>query len=81
MEPLLTHLHLGDPFTFQVRVDGGELATDGPVLDDLVDGCPQNLHALNACVLKHLLYCKLALVTPCRAASAIFEYFQEDVRQ
>ena len=47
VEPLLPHLHPGDAFSRQVRVDGGELATDGAVLDDLRDGSPHLLHALN----------------------------------
>ena len=48
VEPLLPHLYPGDAFSRQVRVDAGKLATDGAVVDDLLDGCPPLLHALNA---------------------------------
>ena len=40
VKPLLAHLHPGDALSRQVRVDGGELATDVVVVDDLLDGCP-----------------------------------------
>ena len=53
VEPLLPHLHPSDAFSRQVRVDGGELATDGEVVDDLLDGRPHLLHALNALVHEH----------------------------
>ena len=59
MEPLLPHLNPGDAFSSQVRVDGGELATDGVVVDDLFDGCSYLLPALNAfegeCSIKSIL--------------------------
>ena len=71
LEPLLPHLHPGDAFSHQVRVDGGELATDGLVVDDLLDGRPHLLHALNALVLKCFVDSKLALVALGRATSAI----------
>ena len=54
VEPLLARLHAGDAFSRQVRVDGGELATDGFVVDDLLDGSPKPLHThtiLNAFVI------------------------------
>ena len=77
VEPLLPHLHPGDAFSRQVRVDGGELATDGLEVDDLLDGCPHLLHALNVLVPQYRRYCIFALVTLGRATSAIFEYFQK----
>ena len=49
-EPLLPHLYLGDALSRQVRVDGGELAMDGVLVDDLLDGRSHLLHALNALV-------------------------------
>ena len=49
-EPLLPHLNLGDALSLQVRVDGGELATDGEVVGDLLDGFPQILRAVNTLV-------------------------------
>ena len=58
-------------------MDGGELATDGGVVDDLLDGRPQPLNALNALVCKDLLYCKFALVTLGRATSAVFQNFHQ----
>ena len=75
VEPLLPHLHPGDAFSRQVRVDGGELATDGVVLDDLLDGSPHAFHAFNAFVAKWSINGKLALVAPGGATSAIFDYF------
>ena len=80
VEPLLPHLNPCDAFSRQVRVYGGELATDGVVLDDLLDGCSQLLHALNALVHERFLYCILALVAPSRATSAVFDDLQDDVR-
>ena len=77
MEPFFLHLHPSDAFSRQVRVDGGELATESPMLDDLLDGSPQLLHAPNVCVDKEFLYCKFALVTLGGATSAIFQYFQD----
>ena len=50
-------------------MDGGELATDGHVVDDLLDGSPHLLHALNALVLEFIVHCEFALVTPGRATS------------
>ena len=49
-EPLLPHLNLGDALSLQVRVDGGELATEGLIVDDLLEGWSNLLHALNALV-------------------------------
>ena len=69
VEPLLPHLHPGDAFSRQVRVDGGELATDGVEVDDLLDGCP---HLLNVLVLEGILNRILALVAPSRTTSAVF---------
>ena len=79
VEPLLPHLHPGDAFSRQVRVDGGELATDGEVVDDLLDGRSQLVHVFNILVHENLLHCKLDLVARGGATSAIFENFQEDV--
>ena len=79
MKPLHAHLHPGDALSRQVKVDGGELATDGEVVDDLLDGRLQVVHAFNLIVQKNLLHCKLDLVACGRATSAIFENFQEDV--
>ena len=79
VEPLLPHLHPGDAFSRQVRVDGGELATDGFVLDDLFDGRPQLLHALNALVLECIFDRILTLVALCRTTCAVFQNFQDDI--
>ena len=78
-EPLLPHLNLGDALSRQVRVDGGELATDGVVVDEFLEGCSQLVHPFNVPVRKNLLHCKLDLVARGGATSAIFENFQEDV--
>ena len=75
-EPLLPHLHSRDALSRQVRMDGGELATDGVVVDDLLDGCPHLLHALNAFVNEDSVNGEFALVTPGRATSAVFQDFQ-----
>ena len=80
VEPLLPHLHLGDAFSRQVGVYGGELATDGFELDDLLDGCSQLVHALNALVSKCFVDRILTLVAPSRATSAVFDDLQDDVR-
>ena len=53
MEPFLAHLHPVDALRRQVRVDGGELVTDGVVVRDLLDGCPQIISAVNTLVLKY----------------------------
>ena len=50
VEPLLAHLHPGDALSRQVRVDRGELATDGEVVDDLLYCLPQILVAVNTLV-------------------------------
>ena len=52
----------------------------GLVLDDLLQGYPHLLHAPNALVHELLLHCRLTLVTPGRATSAIFEYFEKDIQ-
>ena len=79
VEPLLPHLHPGDAFCRQVRVDGGELATDGVVLDDLLDGCTQLLHALNSLVKECVIDGIFALVAPCRTSGAVFDNLQDDI--
>ena len=53
VEPLLPHLNPDDTFSCQVMVDRGELATDGVVVDDLLDGRPHLLHALNPLILEY----------------------------
>ena len=58
-------------------MDGGELATDGAVVDDLLDGCPQFLHALKVLVLECAFKCILALVAPSGATSAVFQNLGE----
>ena len=79
VEPLLPHLHPGDAFSRQVGVDGGELATDGAEVDDLLDGRPHLLHALNLLVAQNSVNGILALVTSGRAVSAVFQYLQCDI--
>ena len=73
VEPLLAHLHPGDALSRQVRVDGGELATEGMVVDDLLEGRPQILGAVNTLVYKYLVNSKLHLVASCWAISAVFQ--------
>ena len=60
-------------------MDGGELATDRLVVDDLLEGCPHLLHASDALVLEGIVDRILALVTPGRAASAVFQNLEDDV--
>ena len=76
VKPLLPHLHPGDAFSRQVRVDGGELATDFVVVHHLLDGWPHLLHTINTLgAIDH----KLALITSGRATSAVFQNFQEHI--
>ena len=79
LEPLLPHLHPGDAFSHQVRVDGGELASDGREVDDLLDGRPHLPLALNALVAECHVDSILALVTPGGATSAVFQHLQKDI--
>ena len=46
VKPLRAHLHPGDALSRQVRVDGGELATEGLVVDDPFDGSSNVFYAL-----------------------------------
>ena len=57
-------------------MDRGELATDPVEVDDLLDGCPYLVHALNALVAEDSVDGKLALVTPDGATSAVFQDLQ-----
>ena len=40
VQPLLGHFHPDDALSRQVTVDGEELATNGVVVDDLIDSRP-----------------------------------------
>ena len=58
---------------------GGELATDGAMAYDLLDGRPHFLHALNALVLEYQVDSILALVALCSASSTVLQDLQQDV--
>ena len=79
VEPLLAHLHPGDALSRQVRVDGGELATDGEVVDDFLEGRPQILGAVNAFVPKNIVDCIFLLVASCWAVSAVFQDLEKNI--
>ena len=76
VKPFLPHLHPGDAFCRQVRVDRGELATESIVLDDLLQGCSHLLHALDAVVHELSVNGKLTLITFDGAVSAVFQNFE-----
>ena len=76
VEPLIPHLHPGDAFSRQVRVDRGELATEGVVLDDLLHSCSHLPHAFDAAVCKLSVNGKLTLITFDGAVSAVFQNFE-----
>ena len=78
VEPFLPHFHPDedDAYSCQVRVDGGELATEGVVLDDLLHSCSHLLHALDAVVCKLSVNGKLTLITFDGAVSAVFQNFE-----
>ena len=80
MESILSNLHPGDAFGQQVGMDGEELATEGLKVDDLLDGRSQLIHCLNPLIVQRSVKRKFALVTLGRAASAVFQYLQQDVR-
>ena len=61
LEPCILHHHPGDALGRQVRVDRGELATDGVELDDLPDRCSYPLHCRNERVWECPFNGKLAL--------------------
>ena len=76
LDPVLDHLHPGDAFSQQVRMDGGELATEGLEVDNLLDGRHHLFHCLNPLVVQCSVKRKFALVTSGRAASRVFQYLQ-----
>ena len=76
VEPFLPHFHPDDAYCRQVRVDGGELATEGVVLDDLLHSCSHLPHAFDAAVCKLSVNGKLTLITFDGAVSAVLQNFE-----
>ena len=72
VQPIVPDLHPGDALGPEVAVDGGELAPDGPVVDDLPQG-GSKLVTGRLSVYQHIIHGILALVALGRAAGAELE--------